>query len=320
MTSRRLLGLLFVGLLVIGSALWFAGRQPDRASTVGDPVLPDLKASLNAIKEIRLTRGDGSAVTLKRHANHWEVAQRGYRADSGKIRKLLLDLAALTVRAEKTADPSNYSRIGVEAADSATAKSTAVEALTADRNWKILIGKQDSPRAGFVRVPDQRVSQLAEPLITIDLDPKHWLDRSLLDIPATAILSLTVVPAEGPAYTAARDRTGQADMVLVDLPKHAKLAAPDAANAATAALANLTFDDVQERDAIAKGATSRATYTFFDGRSLTIAGRRDAGQTYVAIVAASDTELTERTKGWEFELPGWKFDQLFKPRAELLAK
>ncbi|HPF27484.1 MAG TPA: DUF4340 domain-containing protein [Steroidobacteraceae bacterium] len=320
MNGRRMFALLLAALAIIGLALWLAGREPGHTSRVGEPVLPALQANLNAVREIRLGKGDGSAVTLRRRDTDWEVAQRGYTADSGKVRKLLLDLAALAVRAEKTSEPANYSRLGVEDADIPTAGSVAVAVAAAEQNWQLLVGKQDSPRAGFVRVPDQAVSLLAEPLIIVELDPKRWLDRQLLDRAATSVRSVTVIPLEGPAYTVQRDNAGQADMTLADMPPKAKLAAPGAANSAADALAGLAFDDVRKPDSTTNGKTGRATFAFFDNGTLTIAGRREGEQSYLSIISASDPALAARSKGWEYEVPGWKFDQLFKARDAILAR
>lgn len=320
MTGKRLLLLLLAGLLLVGAAIWLSASKPEPSVATGAPVLPQLQANLNAVTEVRLTKGDGSSVTLTRRASDWQVAERGFRADSGRLRKLLLDLAALEIRAEKTNDPANYARLGVEPAEGATATSVKIVVVTPEREWPLLVGKQDSPRAGFVRVPEQQTSYLAEPLITVDLDPKRWLDRKLLDIPGKTVRSITVVPAEGPVYTVSRDTAAQSDLSLVDMPRGASLAAPSAANAAADALTDLTFDDVRRRDANANAVNTRATYTYFDGATLTVAGQRDAAHAYISIVAASDATLSAATDGWEFEIPGWKFAQFFKPRGDLLAK
>ncbi len=320
MNSRRMWTLLLAALASIGLALWLAGRDPGHTERVGELVLPALQEQLNAVREIRLSKGDGSVVTLRRRDTDWEVVQRGYAADSGRVRKLLLDFAALEVRAEKTSEPANYSRLGVEDPDSPTAQSVEVNIVAPETSWRVLVGKQDSPRAGFVRVAEQAVSLLAEPLITLELDPKRWLDRELVDIPASTVRSVTIIPLEGPAYTVQRDNAEQTDMTLADMPPKAELAAPGAANAAADALAGLMFDDVRKPDSDDNGKTSRATFTFFDDGNLTLAGRRDGEQSYVSIVSASDAALAARTRGWEYEVPGWKFDQLFKARDTILAQ
>ena len=52
---------------------------------------------------------------VEKGATDWTVGERDYPADSGKVRKLLLDLAALSVVEEKTRIPENYPALGVEA-------------------------------------------------------------------------------------------------------------------------------------------------------------------------------------------------------------
>ena len=102
MTSRHVSLMLGAGLILIGVAIWLSSqRHLDRATMAGDLVLPGLETALNSVTEVRLTKGDQTRTTLKKGASDWVVSERGYPADSGKVRKLLLDLGALDVVEEK---------------------------------------------------------------------------------------------------------------------------------------------------------------------------------------------------------------------------
>ncbi len=82
-------------------------------------MLKALKAQLNEVTEVRVSRGDGSKTTLKKQPSGWIVAERDYAADSGKVRKLLIDLSSLETVEIKTSDPAKYSQLGVEDANDA---------------------------------------------------------------------------------------------------------------------------------------------------------------------------------------------------------
>jgi hypothetical protein len=98
MTPRRVLLLLIAGVIVIAGSLWLASqRHLEKATLAGDLVLPGLQKSLNDVTEIHLTKGDGTRTTLRKSATDWVVAERDFPADSGRVRKLLLDLGALNV-------------------------------------------------------------------------------------------------------------------------------------------------------------------------------------------------------------------------------
>jgi hypothetical protein len=316
MNNQRVVALLLVALAVIGGGLWLtSARHSAQSVAANEIVLPGLKAALNDVTEIRLKKGDGADVTLKRDAVGWQVAQRGYAADSGRIRKLLLDLAEVKLREPKTSDPANYAKLGVEDADSPAAASTLLEVVAPQKTWSLLIGKQDTPRSGFVRVSGNAQSALVEPLITVEVDPKRWLDRQILDIAAKQVQSIVVTPTEGPAYTAQRASAEDANLVLQDIPAGKAVASPAAANATADALAALTFDDVRKQSATS-AAKARAEFKLFDGKAFALAGAREGERTYIAV--SGDGTIAGRLAGWEFEIPSWKYNQIFKPRAELL--
>src|SRR5262249_54817240 len=140
------------------------------------------QADLNSVTRVRLYKGDGSHATLVHTADHWLIDERAYAADSGQVRKLLLDLAGLTIEEQKTQDPTLYSRLGVEDPSSVRATSTGVDVDLGGRTLKLIVGKTSGTAAVYVRVAGAAASLLVTPQITPDADPRHWLDRSILDI------------------------------------------------------------------------------------------------------------------------------------------
>ena len=153
MTSRRLAMLLTAGLAVVAFAIWLSStRHLERATLAGDLVLPGLESALNSVTEVRLTKGDGTHATLKRGASGWIVGERDYPADSGKVRKLLLDLGALNVVEEKTRLTANYPQLGVEDLNSPKAAGTRVEVVTPARTYALIIGKSSSAKSGYLRL------------------------------------------------------------------------------------------------------------------------------------------------------------------------
>ena len=128
MTARRVAWLLVAGALVIGFAIWLSSlRHLERATLAGDLVLPGLERGVNTVTQVNLRQGDGTHTTLSRQGTDWIVGERGWPADRGKVRKLLLDLGALNVVEEKTRLPANYAQLGVEDVSSPKASGTRVE-------------------------------------------------------------------------------------------------------------------------------------------------------------------------------------------------
>lgn len=330
MTARRVMLLLGASILVIVLAIWLSSKHTGAHETLaGDPVLGGLdNASLNSVTEIRLSRGDGTRTTLKKGSSEWTVAERDYPADSGKVRKLLLDLAALNVVEEKTRVPDNYPALGVEDVTSAKATGTRIDAVTPSRTYSLIVGKSSGAKSGFVRVVSSPQSLLAAPLITPDADPRRWLEHSLLDIAQERIKEISVKPADGPGYTASRTSKDQSDFAVSDIPKGRELASPAAADPIAGSLASLSIDDVQHGPATSPGNLSHATFRTFDGLEIAVDGRKDGSRTLVTFApraGAKEAEgearsLEARLKGWEFEIPSYKYEGLFRPLEDLLKK
>src|ERR1700719_4227427 len=177
MTARRVAVLLAAGLAVIVFAIWVASkRHLERATLSGDLVLPGLERSANAVTEVDLAKGDGTRTSLKRNSAGWDVAERGWPADTARLRKLVLDLGALNIVEEKTRLPANYPQLGVQDVSSPTATGTRIEVISPGRTWALIVGKSSNAKSGYVRVANASHSLLAAPLLTVDADPKGWLD------------------------------------------------------------------------------------------------------------------------------------------------
>jgi hypothetical protein len=331
MTPQRVLLLLVAGVLVIAGSLWISTqRHLERATLAGDPVLAGLEKSLNDITEVHLSKGDGTRTTLKKGATDWMVAERSYPADSGRVRKFLLDLAELKVIEEKTRNREFYAQLGVEDADSPKATSTRVELITPAKTYALLVGKPGEGQNGFVRVVHAEPSLLAHPLITVDADPRHWLDRTIVDIADNRIKEATIEPATGPSYTATRE-AAQQDFKVAPIPKGRELSGSSAANELSSAFASLQADDVRRApDAPVAGAAKpdHALFRTFNALELDVTGFVEGEQHFVAIVARaaakdSQTEaaaINQRLQGWQFEIPSYKYQPMFQPLEELLKK
>jgi hypothetical protein len=327
MTARRVLFLLAAGIVVVAFAIWLSSRRHlERATSSGDLVLPGLESALNSVTEARLTKADQTHTTLKKGANDWVVAERDYPADSGKVRKFLLDLGALNVVEEKTHNPDNFPQLGVEDLTSPKATGTRVAVVSPAKVYEIIIGKSSSAKSGYVRLPTTQQALLAAPSLSVDADPKRWLDHTLLDIPQDRIKEIEVKPSEGPAFTASREKKEQTDFSVSNIPKGRELTSPVAADTIAGALAGLTLDDVRKAGGAGDAKISHAIFRTFDGLELDIAGRKDGSHDLISVTARSTAKetaeaaqkLTAQLQGWEYEIPAYKYDTIFTPLENLL--
>jgi len=329
MSAGRVIALLVAGLALVGFAMWIASqRHLERATLAGDLVLPDLEHHVNAVTEVALRKADGTHTTLKRNDAGWSVGERGWPADPGKARKLLLDLGALNIVEEKTRLPANYPQLGVQDVDSPKATGTRVEVRTPARTWALIVGKSSSAKSGYVRVANAPQTLLAAPLLTVDADPKGWLDRALIDVAPERVRQVEEKPRQGPGFSATREKKEQPDFTVTPLPKGRELTSPGAADAIAGSLSSLTFDDVGKASATADAGAAHALFRTFDGLEVDVAGRKDGARSLVTLSTRATTKQTEaeaqtrnaRLGGWEFEIPDYKYAAIFRPLEDLLKK
>jgi hypothetical protein len=281
--------------VLLGAGLWLTMHKSSvQGDLGGGSVFADLGPAVGEITEVRLSKGDGSRVTLRKDSDGWTVVERDYAADSSRVRELILSLTTLKVVERKTSDPAHYAKLGVEAADSPTAASTLLEVVAGAKTWSLLVGKNAEGRALYVRKPDEAASALAQPAFTVDPDPKRWLNREISDIPGANVQEISVRPAGGPAYLLTRAARTDADLVLAAVPKGRKPGSSMAITGQGDALTAFNFEDMRPLPDSAPPATDHATFRLFDGQVLEFAGRRDGSKAYVTVNASRDATLAAK--------------------------
>jgi len=130
----------------------------------------------------------------------------------------------------------------------------------------------------------------------------------------------------------AREKKEQTDFTVSPLPKRRELSSPTVANSYGSALAMLTLQDVKKAPegslATVASTSPRVTFRTFDGLELQITGHLDGEHRLISIEPKSTAKetadeaqkLESRVKGWQFEIPNYKYDALFRPLEDLLKK
>jgi hypothetical protein len=328
MTARRLSLLFAIGIAVIALAAWMSSRtSSEEHSIAGTVVLPRLESSLNQVTQVRITKADHTQTTLSRGASDWLVAERGYPADSGKLRQLLLDLASLKAVERKTRIARNYPVLGVEDVTSPKATGARIDIISPGRTWSLIVGHSMDSNDCYVRVADSAQSLLASPLILVDADPKLWLDPTILDVPQNRVSEIDEHPAKGPAFSAERAKSTETDFTVRGIPHGRELTGPDAADTLGSALSSLTLTDVRKTTPPPGGtALSHAVFKTFDGLEIDITGYQDAQNHYIDVsaratgksAATQAQQINSRTQNWDYEIPDYRYEQLFPSLDSLL--
>ena len=328
MTARRVTLLFAIGVAVIALAAWVSGRsQSGRDSVAGTAVLPGLEAAVNDVTQIRITKADGTRTTLDRQATDWIVGERGYRADSGKLRKLLLDLGALQAVERKTSIASNYTVLGVADVTSPKATGARLDIVSPGKTWSLIVGSSKDGNDCYVRVVDSPQSLLASPLIMVDADPKLWLDPTILDVGQDRVSSIEEQPAKGPGFSVSRDKKAQADFTVHGVPRGRELSGADAADSMGSALSSLTLTDARKAIAPPKGVDLvHAVFKTFDGLEIDVSGYQQANDHYIDVSArardqsagAEAQRIESRVQGWDYAIPDYRYEEIFRSLDGLL--
>ena len=330
MKQRHLAILFAVSLAVLAIAVWVARRaQHGTASVAGTLVLPGLATHLNAVTEVRISGAGGKHVTLVKGAQRWQVKQRAYPADSGKLRKLLIDLGNLKAVARKTRLAANYGVLGVQEPSTPGASGVRIDVQSAAHTWSLIVGHSAGGSGAYVRRVGHKQSLLAAPLVMAEADPAQWLDPIIIDLPGKQVRSVEERIARERPYRIERGTSTAAHFHVFGIPPGRKLSGPAAADEVANALSNLTLSDVRKAAAAPRGVPlSSAQFTTFDGLIITVHGYREPkkGPHYIELTAhASGTkaakaaaDINARVHGWQYRVPGYSYRQIFQPLSGVL--
>lgn len=299
MTSRKLLILAIVAVVVVGAGIWLAERKS--STSPGETALfyPALKQELDAITAVRIVKAGGeTAVEMKRGETGWTVSERAnYPADDAKLRKLITGLSDAKLLEEKTSNPESYATLGVEDISKAEAGGVQIEVEGTKEPVKLIVGKQGSgAKSHYVRRAGEPQSWLISQTLDTASSPDQWLRKQVIDVSADRIQSATVTLTGAKPYTAAKKTRADADFAVEGLPKGKELSSPSAADSFATALSGLTLTDVQSATAMSGEPNARATLKTFDGLVAEATGWKKDEKHYIALQTSFDAAQAERFK------------------------
>ena len=324
MNRQRFTLLLIAALVIITGALYLAKERNQPQETQGVALLPSLANDLNTVTAVLVRKGSATAtLTLHKTDERWTVAERAdYPADVAKIRKLLLSLRDAKIVEQKTADPARFSTIGVEdpaAGEPATptALGAEVTVVAPGRKYAVIVGKPVG-EGTFVRRVGENQTYGVEPAISMETEPRFWIDSRLLDVPVALIQSVDVKPAAGAAYSLHRLNPADNSYSLDGVPAGRKALDAHALAPGPTTFSSLTAEDVAPAGNVDFGQASQVVVTLTDGNIITLTGTVNADKHWLEVKATKDAALTAKTQGRAVEIASYRYDAIFKPLEQLL--
>lgn len=218
------------------------------------PFFEGLRGRLNDVKTVEIASPE-EAFLLEWREGSWVLPTKyDYPALDTLTKPFLLALSDLTIRERKTADPDLHGRLDLRDRSVSGSRSTRVtlkdnnDAVIAD----VLFGRE-GPRQGqqtrqfYVRTPGEAQTWLVEGDVTLRPTILDWIDRSVLNIPRSAIERVVVTPPQGAPYQLVinSQSSGADDFTLSGLKDGETVGRQFDVNAIAGGLQRLTHDDLR---------------------------------------------------------------------------
>jgi hypothetical protein len=334
MRRRSLMALMAATAVMVALAIAALATGGAEVSQAGadERALPSLAGRLGKVASVEVKR-TGLDLTFVRDGDNWLVAQKGdYPADAGKVRRVVLALADMTLVEPKTDKPDLYPRLEVE--DPGKGKSTLV--TIKDKSGadiaRLIVGKHAYDRLGegndgvYVRKPGDAQSWLARGSLDFGDDTPNWLARRIVDIPDSKIAKVVLTQPDGATLTLSRAKP-DAKFALENPPRDAKYKSDTALGEPAMALETLDLDDVTPRAKLPvpdKGFTA-ASYTTFDGLTVEVKLFQHDNKNWIAIAATGAgkaagpaKKIDGRVSHWVYAIPSYKAKMMETKLADLL--
>ena len=320
MNRRRLTLLGLAAAVMISIALFVSSRREGARETPGRLLDPALAGQIQSVIGVTVRKGGSTApLTLHKTGEQWTVQELGdYPADVSKLRKLLSALSDAKVTEEKTSDPARYAILGVEDVSQPGATGTEVTVVEPARKFAVIVGKPIG-QGSFVRRSDEKQSYSVEPAISLETEPRFWMDTRLIDVPGALIQRLEIKPADGEAYVLHRVKPGDAAFVLENVPAGRQALDGQALAPQQTMLGNLKAENVAPVGDVNFSRPSRAVVTFTDGGVMTLTGVVVGDKHWLTIESSKESPLAGKARGRAFEVASYRYEAIFRPVGRLLA-
>jgi hypothetical protein len=324
MKQRTLAILGAAAVLSIGTALVLSPGNPEAPAGADKLAFEGLASRLGGATRIEIDKHDGKLV-LERKGDTWVAAERGgYPVRVERVRELLVGLTEVRLLEPRTADPSLHERLGVE--DPSKPGSTGLLVRVQEANGtpmaELVVGRRrvrtqgNLPESAYIRRPGEAQSWLAEGRLPVDADPQLWLDRDVVNLPATRVREVAVRRTDEPELVlvrAGQATEGSAKLAL-SAPPGFQATDESAVDEVARALEFVTFLEVKPEGDAPGAALGESRFALVDGPAVVVAAFRDGDTLWLRLRAegegaAAQTEaerLNARWRGWAYQVAAWK--------------
>jgi hypothetical protein len=324
MKQRTLVILAAAAILSIGSALLLTPSSGiETPPGAGKLAFEGLASRLGGATRIEIDKHDAKLV-LERKGDTWVAAERGgYPVRPERVRELLVGLTEVRLLEPRTADPAMHERLGVE--DPSKPGSTGLLVRVQEANGtpmaELVVGRRrvrtqgNLPESAYIRRPGEAQSWLAEGRLPVDADPQLWLDRDVVNLPATRVREVAVRRADEPELVLKREsEAAEGAKLALSAPASFQATDESAVDEVGRALEFVTFLDVRAEGDAPGEAVGESRFTLAEGLTVVVAAFRDGEHLWLRLRAEGDgaaaeaeaARLNARWRGWAYQVAAWK--------------
>jgi hypothetical protein len=346
MKSKTLIVVLGISAASVAGA-YMALSQSKTSSEIarGAQFLPRIGEIAAQLTRVEIERGM-QKISLVRDGTSWMLASSdGYPVRFEEVKGLVAGLDALKLDDRMTSRTDRHGELGLAWPDD-SGRGARIR-LFADSDKPaidvILGSERANPRGQFVRRADEDQCWRVLGSVSVDVDPRRWVEAELLAIPDGEVRSVTF---DGLTLLSTESADGRVSYAAVE--PAAPLAAPASIDwtdarkeIATRTLPNwlsrLELDDARRAKGIAPDPALSLSYDMVRG-TLRVNAVRDGDSVWISFEAApkegapSTDEINAKKKypgdpfipdwktfaamhaGWEYKLPAWKLNSLEEAR------
>jgi hypothetical protein len=289
-------------LIVLGGFAWYVIRQQSEQAPELESLMPEWEqqpALINQVSQVELSK-QGTTLTVSKQQDHW-VINGGFYANLDPLYKLLQSLNSASIVEAKTANPDNHDRL--ELADD----DLLVSIYRQDQLIRsIHLGKTSTGGRQFIRMAGEDQTYLVEGMMPVTFNLDSWQLKTVLDIPASEVKSVRIIPQEGNAFEVSKDPQNnqwQLSDPVVGYQLKEGVKPADLAQGLT----RLMIDGAdQQTDISSLQAVVSLVYTLNDDSTVRLNVYQGTEQQYLTITG----ERQQRYADWVMQLASYKFDAL----------
>jgi hypothetical protein len=321
MQRRDFYFLLPVGITLIAAViveLLLGGHNPIPIAAP-KPVFPGLAGHLDELAWVRVSRG-ATKVDFANVAGRWVVVEKdNYPAAPARLRRLLDNLAGLTL---VEPDASRSAPFDLDSAPAGEPTLIALRGRTGRTIAEAIVAPAPATAeigdAVYVRQSGAERASLARGSVNMPGDLLGWLDRGIIDLPRSRVASLKLTGADG-AVLVIRRNSPDAAFAIMDLPEGARLTGSGDLSDLAGALAGLAFDNVKPLALVElpENGLARAEFATFDGLAIDLRLFAHEGADWIAVAAsgsgaaeAESNAINEKLARWIYAIPAARSKQL----------